>query len=178
MSIVTKAGDSGTTGLMYNRRVPKDHPRVEACGAVDELNAALGMARAASRDKGLNEKLLGIQRALVTIMGDLGVASADRQRYVRDGFPLVSPELTGTFDRWVQDIEEKGISFEGWAMPGGNPVSAPLDLARTVCRRAERRVSTLKESGELENGEVLVALNRLSDLLWLLARRSDTDSAK
>ena len=173
MSIVTKGGDSGTTGLMFNRRVPKTHPQVEACGAVDELNAALGLARAASRDAAFTGRLLPIQKMLVTLMGELSVAAEDRQRYRREGFPSVDTRLTSHLDQWISELEAQGVSFGDWAMPGGNSVSAALDLARTVCRRAERRACALGDSGQLENAEVIVFLNRLSDLLWLLARRED-----
>ncbi|HXC34889.1 MAG TPA: ATP:cob(I)alamin adenosyltransferase, partial [Candidatus Acidoferrales bacterium] len=90
MSIVTKTGDSGTTALMYGRRVPKNHPRVEAVGAVDELNAALGMARATASDDFISENILTIQKNLVTLMGELGVLLEDLPRYTKDGFGLVT----------------------------------------------------------------------------------------
>lgn len=88
MSIATKTGDYGTTGLMYNRRVSKCHPRVEAYGAVDELNAALGMARAFATGEFLRESLFATQKDLVTIMGELATTTEDLQRYTRDGFPV------------------------------------------------------------------------------------------
>jgi cob(I)alamin adenosyltransferase len=175
MSIVTKTGDSGTTALMYGRRVPKNHPRVEAFGAVDELNAALGMARACATDKYVSDNLFSIQKNLVTLMGELGVMPEDLPRYVKDGFAIVIPEMTAFLERLVVEIEGQKITFKGWATPGATQSSAALDLARTVCRRAERRVSDLNEAGQLKNPEIIIFLNRLGDLLWLLARWEETE---
>ena len=170
MSIVTKTGDWGTTGLMYNRRVSKCHPRVEAYGAVDEVNAALGAAKAIAGDAFIRERILSIQEDLVIVMGELATSVDDLARYLKDGFKLVTNELTSRLDRWVQEIEAQEISFQGWATPGATPCAAMLDMARTTCRRAERRVCALHESDELQNREILIYLNRLSDLLWLFAR--------
>jgi len=175
MSIVTKTGDGGSTGLMYNRRVSKCHPRVEACGAVDELNAALGLARASARHPFLGDRLLDIQGALVTLMGELATEPRDLPRYARDGFPLVTPEMTAKLDRVVQEVEAQQPSFKGWAAPGANLSSAALDLARTACRRAERRVCALNQTRPSQNSEILVFLNRLSDALWLLARWAERE---
>lgn len=176
MSIATKTGDNGTTGLMYGRRVSKTHPRVEACGAVDELNAALGMARATTTEKFVSENLFCIQKSLVDVMGEIGVLAEDLPRYMKDGYSLVTPEMTAKLDVLVKEIESQNVSFKGWATPGATKNSAALDLARTICRRAERRVCALKESGELPNAEILIYLNRLSDLLWLFARWVETKS--
>jgi len=170
MSIVTKTGDDGTTGLMYNRRVSKCHPRVEAYGAVDELNAALGLARASARDGFLPERLIAIQKDLITVMGELATQPEDLPRYAKDGFALVSADLTSKLDQIVKEIEAQNVPFHGWATPGANTTSAALDVARTICRRAERRVCALQEAGQLQNSEIIVFLNRLSDTLWLLAR--------
>ena len=174
MSIVTKTGDSGTTALMYGRRVPKNHPRVEAFGAVDELNAALGMARAASSEAFVSGNLLSIQKNLVTLMGELGVLPEDLPRYTKDGFGLVTAEMTAQLEKLVAEIEAQKVSFKGWATPGATQGSAALDLARTICRRAERRVCDLQEAGDLKNAEIIIFMNRLGDLLWLFARWVET----
>lgn len=174
MSIVTKTGDEGTTALMYGRRVAKCHPRVEACGAVDELNAALGLVRAAVEEKFLRQNLLSVQRELVALMGELAVAAEDWERYLKDAYPRITPEHVGRLEKWIDDLERTGVSFTGWAMPGATALSAHLDLARTVCRRAERRICLLKQDGELQNAGILVYLNRLADWLWLLGRQVES----
>jgi cob(I)alamin adenosyltransferase len=174
MSIVTKTGDTGTTGLIYGRRVPKNHPRVEAMGAIDELNAALGVARASAEHAFVRDNLLWIQKSLVDLMGEVGVLAEDLPRYAKDGFVLVTPEWTAKLETIVREIEAQDISFKGWATPGATPHAAALDVARTICRRAERRVYDLPGRGEPANGEILVYLNRLSDLLWLFARWVET----
>ena len=171
MSITTKTGDRGTTGLMYGRRVMKSHIRIEACGAVDELNAALGLARSLSGPGLLNDNLLSIQKDLVTLMGEMSVAPEDLDRYVKDGYSLATPPMTARLEGQTQQLESAGIASTGWVMPGASPLSAALDVARTVCRRAERRICALQEVGQLRNVEGVVYLNRLSDLLWLLARQ-------
>ncbi len=175
MSIVTKTGDDGTTGLMYNRRVSKSHVRVEAYGTADELNAALGMARAAATDDFLRGNLISIQKDLVILMGELATLAQDRERYLKDGFTVVTAEMTARLEVVVKEIESQSISFKGWATPGANASAAALDMARTVCRRTERRVRELAELGEAVNPEIVVYLNRLSDLLWLMARWAERE---
>ena len=174
MSIATKTGDNGTTALMYGRRVAKNHARVEAYGTVDELNAALGLARATAVQDFVSGNLLAIQKELVILMGELAVANDDLARYVKGGFSLVTPAMTAKLDALVQAIEAQDVSFKGWATPGATQNSAALDMARTVCRRAERRVCDLQTVGELKNEEIIIFLNRLSDLLWLFARGVET----
>ena len=162
---------------MYNRRVSKCHPRVEAYGVVDELNAAVGLARATANDDYVRERLKAIQEDLVVLMGELATVVDDLPRYLRDGHRLVTADMTTRLERLVGEIEAAKVSSKGWAIPGANTVSAALDVSRTVCRRAERRVCSLQEAGQLQNTEILVYLNRLSDLLWLFARWVETKPA-
>jgi cob(I)alamin adenosyltransferase len=177
MSIVTKTGDQGLTGLMYNRRVPKSHPRVEAYGAVDELNAALGLARATAQDQFLREHLLPIQNDLVVLMGELATLPEDLERYLKDGFSQIAPEAVTRLEQVVINLEARKITFKGWATPGANLNAAALDVARTVARRAERRAVALHEQDQLQNLQVIIYLNRLSDLLWLMARWAEQPDA-
>ncbi len=176
MSIATKTGDAGITGLMYNRRVSKCHSRVEAYGSVDELNAAIGLARATSGADFVSGQLLAVQCDLVVLMGELATLVEDLPRYVKDGFKLVTPAMTVKLDELVKQLESKNISFKGWATPGATVGSAALDVARTTCRRAERRVCALHEAGQLQNPDIIIYLNRLSDTLWLLARWVETQA--
>jgi len=175
MSIATRTGDGGTTALMYGRRVSKDSPRVEAYGEVDELNACLGVARAQiqSSGKSLLEK---IQKALVGLMGELAVATEDLPRYEADGYARIKDEDLALLDKEIERLEKDAPPAKGWSTPGGNSAGAALDLARAVCRRAERGVWQL----EKKEGNVRIIipryLNRLSDLLWLLER--DLESAE
>jgi cob(I)alamin adenosyltransferase len=173
MSIATKTGDGGLTGLMNNRRVSKCHPRVEAYGTVDELNAALGLARATAPNPAQNSRLEEIQKDLVILMGELATQAEDLPRYVKDGYSVVTGDMTAKLDLIVREIEGQKVSFKGWATPGANLAAATLDVARTACRRAERRVCALHEAGQLQNGAIIVYLTRLSDALWLMARQAE-----
>ena len=172
MSIATKTGDEGETSLMYGRRVPKTDARVDAYGSVDELNTALGVARAAGAgDPFLAEQILIIQKELVTVMGELATATEDLDRYQRDGFQTTTAALTDRLTAAVHDLE-KGRTFKHWKNPGETAAAAALDVARTTCRRAERRVAALLDAPNF-NREILRYLNRLSDLCWLLARNAE-----
>ena len=167
MSIVTKTGDQGETSLMYNRRVPKNDPRVEAYGAVDELTAALGIARAICDDKFVAEQIFAVQKDLINVMGELATLPEDRERYVKDGFHVTDATMVDRVTAVIVDLEkDKSLYPKDWVIPGANTVSAALDFSRVICRRAERQVATLKDP----NPEILRYLNRLSDFWWLLAR--------
>jgi len=173
MSIATKTGDQGTTGLMYGRRVPKTDDRVDAYGTVDELNAALGLVRAHCPLNEVATAIFAIQKELVILMGELAVAPQDRERYVKDGYQFVNATMVDGLTAHVDNLEKNHkISFKHWATPGATPLSAFLDHARVVCRRSERRVAHITQSEV--NPEILRYLNRLSDLCWLWARFVET----
>jgi len=173
MSVATKTGDDGTTALMFNRRLPKHSIRVEAYGTVDELNSALGLARATGSADFVCEHLLKTQQELVTLMGELATHSDDAEKFTKGGYERVTPVLTKRLDEIVAEIEGQNITYKGWATPGHNRHSAALDVARTICRRAERRVSELREHEDV-SAEIIIYLNRLADVLWLFARWVET----
>ena len=170
MSIVTKTGDQGETSLMYGRRVPKDDPRVDAYGSVDELTTALGLARSVCEDKFVSEQIFAVQRDLINVMGELSTLPEDRERYTNDGFQVTDAKMVDRVTALIVDLEkDKSLYPKDWVIPGANAVSAALDFARVTCRRAERLVATLKDP----NPEILRYLNRLSDLCWILARATE-----
>ncbi|MDD5261679.1 MAG: cob(I)yrinic acid a,c-diamide adenosyltransferase [Methylacidiphilales bacterium] len=174
MSIATRTGDEGQTGLMYGKRVPKDDPRVEAYGTIDELNSALGLVRATGSDPWLSKEIMSTQKDLVALMGELAVAEIDHEKYQASDHPKITAPMLERLDLGVARIEAENVRFEGWATPGETLHAAALDCARSVCRRAERRVFTLScEAGNV-NPLILKYLNRLSDFLWLLARREES----
>ena len=175
MSIVTKTGDDGETSLMYGRRLPKNNPRSEAYGAVDELSAALGLARANCNDKFVSEQIFAVQKELINVMGELSTLPEDRQRYAKDGFQIVDAKMVDRIGAVIVDLEkDKSLYPKDWVIPGANTVSAALDLARTICRRAERGVAALNDP----NPEILRYLNRLSDFCWILARLIEASNKK
>ena len=173
MSIVTKTGDRGETSLMYGRRVSKTDPRVAAYGCVDEISAALGLARAFSDDSFVSDQILAAQKDLIVVMGELATAREDLDRYLKDGFKLTSAAMVDRLTGVIVDLEkDKSLYPKDWVIPGGNTVSAALDLARTACRHAERSVVALAGAKDF-NAEILRYLNRLSDFCWVLARRAE-----
>jgi len=175
MSIATKTGDDGSTALMYGRRLSKNDPRVWACGTVDELNTALGWVRATVAFPFVTEPVLAIQKELVALMGELALQPDDRERYAKGGYPLIETAMVDRLTAIVDDLEKNHeIRYHGWATPGATAGSAALDLARTTCRRAERYVVGLSDSGQPINPAILAYLNRLSDLCWLWARWVET----
>ena len=177
MSIVTKTGDKGETSLMYGRRVPKSDPRVDAYGCVDELTAALGLARSISIEKFLSEEILAAQKDLIIVMGELATTPQDRERYVKDGFHLSTAAMVDRITAVIVDLEkDKSLYPKDWVIPGGTSVSAALDFARATCRRAERHIAAFMADDKDFNPEILRYLNRLSDFLWVLARYAERTS--
>jgi cob(I)alamin adenosyltransferase len=173
-SIATRTGDDGTTALLYGQRVPKDHPQIEAVGAFDELNVALGTAKAADTDPARRAALEHIQRDLVALMGELACAEGDAERYLQSKFPKISEADLARLDAAVAALEARGLKFDGWATPGANPRAAALDVARAAARRAERRLVGLRAHGRNPRPLLLRYTNRLADVLWLLAREAES----
>jgi cob(I)alamin adenosyltransferase len=172
VSIVTKTGDHGETSLMYGRRVSKADLRVEAYGSVDELTAALGLARAFADDARLRDQIMEVQKDLITVMGELATAAEDLDRYAAGGFKSTTSEMVDRLTNAITDLEkDESLYPKDWVIPGSSVASAALDNARTTCRRAERRVAALVNDDRNFNLEILRYLNRLSDLCWLLARK-------
>jgi cob(I)alamin adenosyltransferase len=172
-SIATRRGDDGTTSLLYGQRVPKDHPQIEAVGAFDELNAALGFAKAAGAPAHRREQLEHIQKTLVNLMGEVAVSEEDLARYEASKFQKLSDADLAFADALVADLEGRGLRFDGWATPGANLYSGALEVARTIARRAERRLSALPAVGRRVRPLVRQYVNRVSDALWLLAREAE-----
>jgi cob(I)alamin adenosyltransferase len=168
MKIYTKTGDAGTTGLFGGGRVGKDHPRVEAYGDVDELNAALGLARAVEVMPRIDEVLVPIQRDLFAIGALLATPDREKMRQHLEK-ARVDEERVAQLERAIDDADRELEPLRAFVVPGGTPKAAVLHVARTVCRRAERRVVRLQADEELPQ-VVVVYLNRLSDLLFTLAR--------
>lgn len=174
-SIATRKGDDGSTGLLFGQRVPKDHPQIEAVGAFDELNAALGLAKAAcGSDVPLRAtELEAMQRDLVTLMGEIVCAETDVERYLKSSFPKLTDADLARIDAGVAALEAANLRFDGWATPGKNASAAALDVARTVARRAERRLVGLASHGRNLRPLCLRYINRVADLLWLMAREAE-----
>jgi cob(I)alamin adenosyltransferase len=166
MSIATKHGDKGETGLIGGERVSKADLRVEAYGTVDELGAALGFARSICDDTEVRELTKAIQRELFTVAGAIASPSGG----VESPTTYVTEEMVETLTAHVNRIEAVEGILSDWSLPGEHAAAAAYDLARTVCRRAERAVVRLSETGVELNTHVTPYLNRLSDLLWLIGR--------
>ena len=169
MKIYTKGGDAGETSLFGGQRVRKDAARVEAYGAVDELNAILGLAAAELEDKDLIERLRVIQASLFDLGGELATPDAEERQHRGKAMPRVSEPDVAELESWIDRLEGELEPLRSFVLPGGARAAALLHLARTVCRRAERQVVSLSEK-EAVQPVVLRYLNRLSDLLFVLAR--------
>ncbi|HVF41502.1 MAG TPA: cob(I)yrinic acid a,c-diamide adenosyltransferase [Pyrinomonadaceae bacterium] len=166
MSIATKHGDKGDTGLIGGERVSKADVRVEAYGTVDELGAALGFARSICGDGEVVELAKSIQRELFTVAGAIASPAGGRESKAT----YVTAEMVESLTSHVNRIEAAEGILSDWSLPGEHAAAAAFDLARTVCRRAERCVVRLSETGAEVNEHVVPYLNRLSDLIWLMGR--------
>ncbi|WP_193214230.1 cob(I)yrinic acid a,c-diamide adenosyltransferase [Luteolibacter marinus] len=172
MSIITGRGDEGETDLLFNRRIGKTSRRVEVLGTVDELNAALGLARAAGANQEVEGVIDRVQELLVALMGQFACLPEDEARYAAAGYAAVGESDLEWVEATARDFERRGVVFKGWARPGveHSLARAGMDLARTTARRAERSVLLLHEGGEDVPRVLRLFFNRLSDLLWILAR--------
>jgi cob(I)alamin adenosyltransferase len=165
MSIATKRGDGGQTSLVGGVRVSKAHPRVECYGTVDELISQMGFARSICQDASVREQVKAIQRELYKVGSAIATAPESKKLA-----PEVTAEMVDALDREVHRIEAEPGVLADWSLPGELPDASAMDVARTVCRRAERLATALMEAGEIQNPHILAYLNRLSDLLWLFGR--------
>ena len=170
MRIYTRTGDQGDTGLFGGGRVPKDHPRVEAYGDVDELNAALGLARSIEMMPRVDEVLAPIQRDLFSLGALLATPQPEKVTQQLEK-ARIDEHRIAQLERAIDDGEAELEPLQAFILPGGTPKSAALHVARTVCRRAERHVIALAHDGSVTVPPVVIVyLNRLSDLLFVLAR--------
>jgi cob(I)alamin adenosyltransferase len=167
MKIYTKTGDAGETGLFGGGRVSKAHPQVEAYGAVDELNSAIGVARSELSDAHVDAVLTEAQSTLFDVGAELATKPGAR---VAGEMPRVSRTDVQRLEQAIDDTEQELDPLKTFVLPGGGRAAAQLHYARTVGRRAERRLVALKEEGTAVREDVMEYLNRLGDLLFVLAR--------
>jgi cob(I)alamin adenosyltransferase len=177
MKLYTRTGDDGTTGLFGGDRVGKDDPRVEAYGTVDELNAALGLAAAAcASDRPGQIRLSEIIAELQSRLFDLGadLATPQTSKHRTKIVPIDAKDVS-TVEAWIDEIEAGNEPMRSFILPGGTEPAARLHAARTVCRRAERRVISLARIESI-NEELVKYLNRVGDLLFAMARRANAEA--
>ena len=165
MKIYTKTGDAGDTSLFGGQRVPKDALRIEAYGTVDELNSVLGIVRADNHEPGIDAVLDHIQQSLFRVGADLATPRSSTASSVH----RIAGDDAALLERHIDASEPHLAPLKHFILPGGSPVAARLHFARTVCRRAERAVVRLSRNEDIGD-EIVVFLNRLSDLLFVLAR--------
>jgi len=165
MSIATKRGDSGETSLVGGIRVSKAHPLVECYGAIDELISQMGFERAICQDAEIRERVKALQRELYKVGSAIATPLESKK-----AAPEITAEMVDALDAEVHRIEAEPGVLADWSLPGELPDAAAMDVARTICRRAERLATALMEAGIIDNPPILAYLNRLSDLLWLFGR--------
>jgi len=172
--VYTKSGDKGETSLLYGGRVSKNNPHSEAYGITDEAVSAMGLARALSEDQRVKDILRELQRELFAIAAEL---ATDPEKYdtFKQHFKPITAQMVTNLENIIDSLEE-GIEMpKVFILPGGSPTSAAIDLARCIVRTGERRVVALKEVGKLTNDLIIQYLNRLGDLLFVLARYQDRE---
>jgi cob(I)alamin adenosyltransferase len=165
MKIYTKTGDEGKTSLFGGKRVEKNHIRLEAYGTIDELNSVLGVSSSFNNDELVKKTINDIQNSLFRVGSELATPEEVKSKAIVS----ISPEEINNIEKVIDDIELKLNPLKNFILPGGSKLAAFLHLARTVCRRAERKIIEL-DLNESINPDILVYINRLSDLLFVLAR--------
>lgn len=170
MSITTKTGDRGKTSLYCGRRVAKDDIRVEACGALDEAVSFLGLARAHSTDKKTKDVIYLVQKQIFMLCSEISASGVAAKRLKEK----IDKDAIRALEKEIDGLESKRcVKMKGFCVPGSSMVSSALDMARAITRRAERRSVTMSRKGMMKNRNIIVYLNRLSDLLFLLARLNE-----
>jgi len=171
MDSFNKRGDRGTTSLMFGHRVPKYSPRPEAYGVIDEASSALGLARGLISDPDLKQLILGIQKDLFLIGAELASLPEDVPRLES----RISADHAVRLENSIEKYEKLVEMPRQFVPPGGTPAAGALDLARSIIRRGERRITKLVDDGEVRNPDLLPYCNRLADLLFTLARYAESD---
>ena len=174
MQIYTKSGDEGETGLLFGGRVPKNDPRCEAYGEADFATSAMGLARALSQDERVKEILLIVQRDMFTVSGELVTDASQYDHYTANFHAITSDDVT-KLENMIDELSSQVELPPKFIIPGASAASGALDLARSAIRAAERRIVTLDQKGILVNREILRFVNRLADLLFMLARYEDRE---
>ncbi len=172
--VYTKFGDKGETSLLYGGRVSKNNPHTEAYGITDEAVSAMGLARAFTSDDRVQDTLRELQRDLFMIAAELAT-DPDKYDLFQEHFAPVTEEMVENLETTIDSLEETFQMPNVFILPGGSPASAGIDMARCIIRTAERRVVALKEDGLLTNDLIINYLNRLGDLLFVLARYEDRE---
>nr|MDQ3879010.1 cob(I)yrinic acid a,c-diamide adenosyltransferase [Actinomycetota bacterium] len=175
--IYTRKGDDGTTGLLYGGRVAKDDARTEVYGTLDETVSALGIARAAGLAPRVDEIVIRLQREMFVVGAQLATA-AENQSKLQPGVSKVTPDMTATAEREIDALVEQHPLPQEFILPGETMGSAGLDLARSTIRRAERQAVALDREGLVPDPEILRYINRVSDLLFALARYEETERGR
>ena len=174
MKIYTRAGDEGETGLFFGGRVPKNDPRCEAYGSVDHVVSAMGAARAFCKDEKVKRIIIDIQNQLFIVGAELATLS-ENYNVMKESYKIIVPEMVTELEQLIDELDAEVELPPSFILPGASPGSAILDLARTTLREAERRILDLEELGQLVNKQILSYVNRLSALLFMLARYEDKD---
>jgi len=172
--VYTKFGDSGETSLLYGGRISKNSPNTEAYGITDEAVSVMCLARAMTSDERVNDMLRQLQRELFTIAAELATDPGKYELF-QQHFKPVTEEMVTSLEQAIDSLEEEFEMPKVFILPGGSQASAAIDLARCVIRTAERRVVAMAEQDMLTNGLIMTYLNRLGDLLFVLARYEDRD---